>query len=108
MLCSRFLFHSATGTNSVKVHRVLKAGGILLYVTYRQPHFVKPILNRNDDWRLNMDILGGGDSSFEYFGFALSRNKQEVPAQQQEKAKVHEEQQEHEENNAQGEEVSSV
>jgi hypothetical protein len=42
---------------------------MLLYITYRQPHFVNPILNRNSEWNMEMVILGGGDSSFEYFGF---------------------------------------
>lgn len=53
---------------------MLKDDGFFLYITYRQPHFVKPILNRDDEWKLEMEILGGGDS-FEYFGFILRKNQ---------------------------------
>jgi hypothetical protein len=54
--------------------RVLKDDGFFLYITYRQPHFVKPILNRDNEWKLEMEILGGGDS-FEYFGFILQKQQ---------------------------------
>jgi hypothetical protein len=54
------------------VLRVLKDDGSFLYVTYRQPHFVKPILNRNNNWDVRVETLGGGDS-FEYFGFILKK-----------------------------------
>jgi hypothetical protein len=47
---------------------------VFLYITYRQPHFVKPILNRGNEWKLEMEILGGGDS-FEYFGFILRKQQ---------------------------------
>ena len=53
---------------------MLKDDGVFLYITYRQPHFVKPILNRNGDWDLEMEILGGGDS-FEYYGYTLRKHK---------------------------------
>ncbi|KAH7381593.1 S-adenosyl-L-methionine-dependent methyltransferase [Pyrenochaeta sp. MPI-SDFR-AT-0127] len=56
------------------VQRVLKEDGFFLYITYRQPHFVKPILNRNNEWDLEMGILGGGDS-FEYYGYTLRKQK---------------------------------
>tara|TARA_R110002003_G_scaffold6_2_gene274 strand:+ start:818 stop:1054 length:237 start_codon:yes stop_codon:yes gene_type:complete len=56
-----------------QVQRVLKDDGVFLYVTYRQPHFIKPILNRNNEWNLRMEEMGGGDS-FQYFGFALKKN----------------------------------
>ena len=56
-----------------KVWRVLKDDGVFLYITYRQPHFVKPILNRKNEWDLDMEIMGGGDS-FQYFGFILKKN----------------------------------
>ncbi|KAF2877441.1 S-adenosyl-L-methionine-dependent methyltransferase [Massariosphaeria phaeospora] len=56
-----------------EVLRVLKDDGVFLYVTYRQPHFVKPILNRNNEWQLEMDTMGEGDS-FEYYGFILRKH----------------------------------
>ncbi|CAI6336952.1 unnamed protein product [Periconia digitata] len=61
-----------TGRYMKEVVRVLKKDGIFLYITYRQPHFVKPILNRDDEWDMHMEILGGGDS-FEYYGYVLRR-----------------------------------
>lgn len=59
-----------------EVQRVLKDDGFFLYITYRQPHFVKPILNRNDEWDLEMEVLGGGDS-FEYYGYRLTKHKKD-------------------------------
>jgi hypothetical protein len=56
-----------------QVHRVLKDDGVFLYVTYRQPHFIKPILNRNNEWGIEMEVLGGGDS-FQYNGFVLKKH----------------------------------
>jgi hypothetical protein len=56
------------------VQRVLKDDGFFLYITYRQPHFVKPILNGSGEWDAEMEILGGGDS-FEYYGFVLTKRK---------------------------------
>jgi hypothetical protein len=38
--------------DETKVQRVLKDDGVFLYVTYRQPHFIKPILNREVEWDL--------------------------------------------------------
>ncbi|KAF2642945.1 hypothetical protein P280DRAFT_394856 [Massarina eburnea CBS 473.64] len=61
-----------TGKYMKEIQRVLKDDGVFLYITYRQPHFVKPILNRNSEWDMQMETLGGGDS-FEYYGFVLSK-----------------------------------
>jgi hypothetical protein len=52
---------------------VLKDDGIFLYITYRQPHFIKPIVNRENEWDLEMETMGGGDS-FQYFGFVLKKH----------------------------------
>jgi hypothetical protein len=57
-----------------KLLRVLKDDGVFLYVTYRQPHFIKPILNRANEWNLEMEVMAGGDS-FQYFGFALKKHQ---------------------------------
>ncbi|CAJ2504756.1 Uu.00g121500.m01.CDS01 [Anthostomella pinea] len=57
-----------------EVFRVLKDDGMFLYVTYRQPHFIRPLLNcEGTDWDIDMDVLGAGDSSFAYHGFALTK-----------------------------------
>ena len=53
--------------------RVLKDDGVFLYITFRQPHFMKAILNRNNEWDLEYDTLMDGESSFEYFGFVLRK-----------------------------------
>lgn len=61
-------------TYTIQVNRVLKDDGVFLYVTYRQPHFMRPLLNCDGtDWDIEMDILGDGTSSFAYHGFALTK-----------------------------------
>ncbi|KAF2131842.1 hypothetical protein P153DRAFT_364327 [Dothidotthia symphoricarpi CBS 119687] len=62
-----------SGRYMSEVHRVLKDDGFFLYITYRQPHFVKPILNRDNEWDLEMEVMGGGDS-FEYYGYLLKKH----------------------------------
>ncbi|EME79980.1 uncharacterized protein MYCFIDRAFT_86729 [Pseudocercospora fijiensis CIRAD86] len=60
-----------------EVRRVLKDDGVFLYVTYRQPHFMKPLLNPEGKWEMEMEVLGGGGgSSFEYFGWGLRKGKE--------------------------------
>jgi ubiquinone/menaquinone biosynthesis C-methylase UbiE len=58
-----------------EVARVLKPGGIWLYITWRQPHFIKPLLNREGIWNIEVQSLedpnGGG--GFEYFSFIMRK-----------------------------------
>ncbi|OAK99228.1 hypothetical protein IQ06DRAFT_251227 [Phaeosphaeriaceae sp. SRC1lsM3a] len=61
-----------TGRYINEVMRVLKDDGVFLYITYRQPHFMKPLLNRANQWDLHMEVMGDG-ASFEYFGFVLKK-----------------------------------
>ena len=57
-----------------QLFRVLKLKATFIYVTYRQPHFVKPLLNaEGTDWDMTVDILGGVDGSFEYYGFVMTK-----------------------------------
>lgn len=49
---------------------------MFLYITYRQPHFMKPLLNSTGIWHLEMDVLSG-ESSFDYYGFILKKKKSE-------------------------------
>ncbi|TVY84544.1 Endothelin-converting enzyme [Lachnellula suecica] len=60
-----------------EVARVLKPGGKWLYITYRQPHFMKPLLTRENEWKLEVEALedldGGGE--FDYFVFVMERNQ---------------------------------
>jgi SAM-dependent methyltransferase len=62
-----------------EVARVLKPGGLWLYVTYRQPHFMKPLLTREKMWGLSVEILEDPDGAggFDYFGFVMERHHQE-------------------------------
>ena len=62
------------GTYLDEVHRVLVSGGTFLYITYRQPHFIKPLLVRESDW--NVDVRKLPDQSggvFEYFAYIMRK-----------------------------------
>lgn len=59
--------------NYSKVTRVLKDDGVFLYVTFRQPHFMKPLLNGDDRWDLVVETLSDHEGSFEYYGFVLRK-----------------------------------
>ena len=62
-------------TRDSKITRVLKDDGALLYVTFRQPRFIIPLLNRDNRWDLIVETLSDGDGSFEYYGFILKKKK---------------------------------
>lgn len=53
---------------------MLKSGGKWIYITYRQPHFMKPLLIRDGIWELELSVLGEtGAGEFEYFGFVMTK-----------------------------------
>ncbi|KHJ33211.1 putative endothelin-converting enzyme 2 [Erysiphe necator] len=57
-----------------QIMRVLKLGGKWLYITYRQPHFIKPFLyriNSTTDVEVLDDVNGAG--CFSYFGYIISK-----------------------------------
>ncbi|TEY86638.1 hypothetical protein BOTCAL_0005g00600 [Botryotinia calthae] len=56
-----------------EVARVLKPGGQWLYITYRQPHFMKPFLLRDGIWETEMERIGGERGTFEYFGWRMKK-----------------------------------
>ncbi|KAI0423550.1 S-adenosyl-L-methionine-dependent methyltransferase [Xylaria sp. FL1042] len=59
-----------TGRYMRELTRVLKTTGTFIYITYRQPHFIKPLLNCDGtNWDINVETLGELDSSFGYYGF---------------------------------------
>lgn len=58
-----------------EVVRVLKPGARFLYITYRQPHFMKPLLIREGKWELKMEELRDEGGTFEYFGFIITKNE---------------------------------
>ncbi|KAL2270158.1 hypothetical protein VTJ83DRAFT_2342 [Remersonia thermophila] len=55
-----------------EVHRVLKDNGRFLCLTFRQPHFVKPLLNPEGLWDLDMQVLGDA-GAFEYYGYLIRK-----------------------------------
>lgn len=65
-----------------EVARVLKPGGLWLYITYRQPHFIKPLLTRENQWRVSAEILEDPDGTggFQYFGFVMEKHQKEEKA----------------------------
>lgn len=56
-----------------EVGRVLAPGGRFLAVSFRQPHFVRPLLEASGEWTVELETLVAGESSFEYFGWCLRR-----------------------------------
>ena len=60
-----------------EVDRVLVPGGKFIYITYRQPHFIRPLLVREGVWKVEVEVLpdepGGG--VFEYFAYVVRKNK---------------------------------
>lgn len=62
-----------TGKYLTEVHRVLSDDGIFLYVTFRQPHFIRSLLNQRGLWELDLQILGGHNGGFEYYGWVIRK-----------------------------------
>lgn len=56
-----------------EVVRVLAPRGTFLYITYRQPHFMKPLLTR-EDWDLRVEKLPEREGGvFEYFAYVMEK-----------------------------------
>ncbi|RSL99066.1 hypothetical protein BHE90_005198 [Fusarium euwallaceae] len=55
-----------------EVHRVLKDDGVFLYVTFRQPHFMKPLLNPVGAWDMDIQVLSDA-GSFDYYGYMIRK-----------------------------------
>ncbi|KAK4213135.1 S-adenosyl-L-methionine-dependent methyltransferase [Rhypophila decipiens] len=62
-----------TGAYLQEVHRVLKPTGRFLCITFRQPHFMKPLLSQGGLFDLDMKVLNER-GSFNYYGY-ISRKK---------------------------------
>ena len=56
-----------------EVARVLKKDGLWLYVMFRQPHFIRPLLQR-DVWRVEVEVLQDESGAFEYFGWVMKKS----------------------------------
>ncbi|KAF3938945.1 hypothetical protein ABW19_dt0201858 [Dactylella cylindrospora] len=55
-----------------EVIRILKPSGKFVYITYRQPHFIRPIVSRDGVWTLDIEKLKEGEGVFEYFAYILT------------------------------------
>ncbi|KAL7758835.1 hypothetical protein ACKLNR_011262 [Fusarium oxysporum f. sp. zingiberi] len=57
-----------------EVHRALKADGVFLYITFRQPHFMKLLLNPGNIFDMEMEVLGDG-GGFDYYGYVIRKSQ---------------------------------
>ena len=57
-----------------EVLRILRPGGRWFYITFRQPHFVKPQLMREGMWDLIVERLEDGPGTFEYFAYVMKKH----------------------------------
>ena len=57
-----------------EVTRILKPKGRWLYITFRQPHFVRQQLIREGVWDLVVERLEDGPGTFEYFAYILTKH----------------------------------
>ena len=62
-----------TGKYLAEVHRVLSDDGIFLSISFRQPHFIRGLLNQQGLWELDLQILGGYNGGFEYYGWVMRK-----------------------------------
>lgn len=57
-----------------ELHRVLKDDGLFLYITFRQPRFIQPLLNPDGTlWHLEMQELSSGGGTFPYYGYVIRK-----------------------------------
>ncbi|EXA36446.1 hypothetical protein FOVG_12355 [Fusarium oxysporum f. sp. pisi HDV247] len=57
-----------------EVHRALKTDGVFLYITFRQPHFMKLLLNPDNIFDMEMEVLGDG-GGFDYYGYVIRKSQ---------------------------------
>ncbi|KAL3417147.1 hypothetical protein PVAG01_11147 [Phlyctema vagabunda] len=64
------------GKYAEDVARVLKPGAKWLYVPFRQPHFIKILLDRSELWHLDVEVLADpqGTGGFDYFGCVMTKH----------------------------------
>lgn len=56
---------------------MLKPDGVFIAVSFRQMHFMRPILNRDGVWDLRVEELADGKSSFGYHAYILRKKEKE-------------------------------
>ncbi|KAK1749458.1 S-adenosyl-L-methionine-dependent methyltransferase [Echria macrotheca] len=59
-----------------EVHRVLKDSGRFIYVTFRQPHFMRPLLNPDGLWDVEMQTISDR-GSFDYYAYLIRKKSNE-------------------------------
>ena len=65
-----------------EVVRVLVPGGTFLYISSRQPHFMKSLLAR-EDWDLSVETLPDRERGvFEYFAYVMKKFGQEEDSEE--------------------------
>jgi len=57
-----------------QVARTLAVNGKWLYITYRQPHFMRPLLEKPYIWDVQVETLNSDPGEFEYFGFVMTKH----------------------------------
>lgn len=62
-----------TGRYLEEVHRILADGGVFLWVTFRQRHFMEPLLKRVELFDLQLEVLGGKGGAFDYYGWIIRK-----------------------------------
>lgn len=63
-----------TGRYMREVHRVLKNDGMFLYITFRQAHLIRPLLNPDGRlWDMKMQILQSEEGTFPYYGYVIRK-----------------------------------
>lgn len=61
----------------MKVFRVLRDDGMFLYITYREPFFMRKFLNcEGTDWLLEVNLLSE-PGSIAYYGLVLTKRPAE-------------------------------
>ncbi|KAK9326191.1 S-adenosyl-L-methionine-dependent methyltransferase [Lipomyces orientalis] len=55
-----------------ETNRILRPNGRMLYISYRQPHFARPIVER-PYWTVQVETLSDPGGSFDYFGYVLQK-----------------------------------
>ncbi|KAK9383001.1 S-adenosyl-L-methionine-dependent methyltransferase [Kockiozyma suomiensis] len=55
-----------------ETNRILKPDGKMLYISYRQPHFARLIIDR-PYWKMEAETISDPGGSFDYFGYVLQK-----------------------------------
>lgn len=56
-----------------EIAQILKPTGKWLYITFRQPHFVKPQILREELWDRAVERFVDSPGTFEYFAYVMTK-----------------------------------